>query len=573
MNKARLLLLLSLLLWMKAFFPAPAWAQTPAAEAARQADVLQRQNEQRIRRDIEEALPRRPEPPPQPAMPVPAVDASAAGPSCHRIDDIVISGAAHLSPSLRTDIGSRHAGGCLGVREIEQILAAITRDYIARGYITTRAYLPSQDLSRGRLEILVVEGVVGEVELQDGGKRSIRPGLVFPAEGNLFNLRDLEQGIEQVNRLSSNNARLDIQPGDVPGASRVVIHNAPAFPLHAFVGVDDHGSESTGRNQLAFGLSADRLLGLNELMIYAHRRSQPHDNAQKASSSDSFTFILPVGYTNFAASASQSRYTTSIVAPSGTPLRFQGDNENLNLKLTRTVYRGPAGRATVGVGLVRKSTRNDLEGERLEVSSRSLTVLDLEANFSTQVAGGALTMGLDYERGLSAFGALRDPAGLPGDAPRAQFGKLLYQLGYFYPFRAAGMDAEFSTHLSGQRAQNSLYGSEQILIGGIYSVRGFSTNSLSGDHGWYSRNELALRPNLSLAGQTAPLRLYAGLDVGAVSNRVTDDPGGRLAGLVVGVSGAWNTLSFDIFHARPISRPDFLPHEGGQTWLRMTISI
>lgn len=571
MSRVCLSLLLSVLL--SACLAAAAHAQTPAAEAARQGDVLQRQNEERIRRDIEEAMPRRPEPGPRPVMPVPPVDASAAGPSCHQINDIVISGAPHLSPALRTDISSSYSGACLGVSEIERILAAITRDYIDRGYITTRAYLPSQDLSRGRLEILVLEGTVGKIELEDGGKRSIRPGLVFPVEGELFNLRDFEQGIEQVNRLSSNNARLDIQPGDAPGTSRVVIHNAPAFPLHAFLGVDNHGSESTGKNQVAVGLSADRLLGLNELMIYAHRRAQPYDSGRKASRSDSFTLILPVGHSTFSAAASQSDYTTTIVAPSGLPLRFRGDSDAFNLKLSRVLYRGQAGRATLGAGLVRKSTRNYLEDELLGVSSRRLTLLDLEANFSTRLAGGALTLGLDYERGLSALGALRDPDGLPADAPRAQFGKLLYQLGYYYPFRAAGMDAEVSTNLSGQRAQHTLYGSEQILIGGIYSVRGFSINSLSGDHGWYVRNEIALRPTVSLAGQPLPLRLYAGLDVGAVSNRVAGNPGGRLAGLAVGVSGGWNKLSFDIFHARPLSRPDFLPREGGQTWLRMTISI
>lgn len=555
-----------------ALLAAAAQAQTPAAEAARQADVLQRQNEERIRRDLEEALP---PPPPFPgiSIPPPAVDASAAGPSCHQIDDIVISGAPHLSPSVRAAIVDRHAGGCLGVAGIEQVLAAITRDYIERGYITTRAYLPSQDLSRGRLEILVVEGRVGPVELDDGGSRSIRPGLVFPAEGTLFNLRDLEQGIEQVNRLSSNNARLDIQPGDAPGVSRVVIRNTPAFPLHAFLSADNHGSESTGRNQLAVGLTADRLLGLNELMIYAHRRAQPYDNARKASSSDSFTFILPLAYWTFSAAASQSGYTTTFTAPSGLPLRFQGDSDSFSLKLSRAVYRDQTSRATVGVGLLRKGTRNYLEGELLGVSSRRLTVLDLEAGLSTRLAGGALTLALDYERGLSAFGALRDANGLPDDAPRAQFGKLRYQLGYLYPFRAAGMDAEFSSRIEGQRALDTLYGSEQILIGGIYSVRGFAASSLSGDHGWYSRNELAVRPLLSLGGQALPLRLYVGFDLGAVSNRVAGLSSGRLAGVVAGVSGAWNGLSFDIFHARPVSRPDFLPREGGRTWLRMTLSI
>ena len=562
-------LLLSIL-----FLAGLARAQTPAAEAARQANVLQRQNEERMRRDLEEAMP--PQPPPVfpgISIPPPAVDASAAGPSCHWIDEIVISSAPHLSPSVRAGIIERHAGACLGVAQIEQILAAITRDYIERGYITTRAYLPSQDLSGGRLEILVIEGRVGPVQLEDGGKRSINPGLVFPAEGALFNLRDFEQGIEQVNRLSSNDARLDIQPGDTPGASRVVIRNTPAFPLHAFLSADDHGSESTGRNQLAFGLTADRLLGLNELMIYAHRRSQPYDDAHKSSSSDSFTFILPLGYWTFSAAASQSGYTTTFVAPSGLPLRFQGDTDSVSLKLSRAVIRSQTGRATVGVGLLQKATRNYLEGELLDVSSRRLAILDLEAGASTRLAGGALTLGLDYERGLSAFGALRDPDGLPDHAPHAQFGKLRYQLSYFYPFQAAGMDAEFSSRIEGQRAQDVLYGSEQILVGGIYSVRGFSATNLSGDNGWFSRNELALRPILSLAGRALPLRVYAGVDLGAVSNRAAGAPSGRISGVAAGVSGAWDRLSFDIFHAKPLSRPDFLPREGGRTWLRLALSI
>src|SRR5688500_18383828 len=114
-----------LLLLINAFVAGPIGAQTPSAEAARQADVLPRQNEERIRRDVEEAAPQRAPVFPGIVIPPPAVDASAAGPSCHLIDDIVISGAPHLSPPVRAGIVERHASACLGVAQIEQILAAI----------------------------------------------------------------------------------------------------------------------------------------------------------------------------------------------------------------------------------------------------------------------------------------------------------------------------------------------------------------------------------------------------------------------------------------------------------------
>jgi hemolysin activation/secretion protein len=176
---------------------------------------------------------------------------------------------------------------------------------------------------------------------------------------------------------------------------------------------------------------------------------------------------------------------------------------------------------------------------------------------------------LDYVRGLSAFGALQDPAGLPGDAPHAQFDKLHYELSWLRPFRIGARDAEFSTQLVGQLAPQALYGSEQQLIGGVYSVRGFSKNTLSGDRGWYARNELALRHPLAVAGESLPLRFHAGIDFGAVSSHAVGNPGGHLSGAAIGVAGAFRRMSFDIFYARAISQPDFLPREGGQFWLRL----
>jgi hemolysin activation/secretion protein len=147
------------------------------------------------------------------------------------------------------EIDARYAGHCLGVNEITQIMGLVTRDYIERGYVTTRAYLPAQDLHTGTLLIDVVEGVIEQLKQDDGAAR-LPLNTSFPAgAGQLLNLRDLEQGIDQLNRLQSNNATLDIQPGSQPGGSNVVIHNQPSRPVHLFVSYDNQGSVSTGANQ------------------------------------------------------------------------------------------------------------------------------------------------------------------------------------------------------------------------------------------------------------------------------------------------------------------------------------
>jgi hemolysin activation/secretion protein len=112
-----------------------------------------------------------------------------------------------------------------------------------------------------------------------------------------------------------------------------------------------------------------------------------------------------------------------------------------------------------------------------------------------------------------------------------------------------------------------------VLIGGIYSIRGFRNNTLSGDHGWTSRNEVSVQPSLALGSVAVPVRFYLGVDIGGVSNRAPDVPGGRLAGIAVGLSATWAGISVDLFNARRLSQPDFLPREASQTWLRLALTL
>ena len=570
------LLLLCLVLSL-ALTGVPSHAQNAAeAAAARQAEILQRQNEQRIQRDIDAA--RLPEPGPGGAdtstmAPANGAGASPAQAACRDIRRIVISGASSLSASARRQIVEGHAGRCLGVADIERMLAAITRHYLEQGLITTRAYLPSQDLSGGVLEIQVVEGVVENILLDEGARGSINPANVFPAPGTLFNLRDFEQGIDQLNRLESNRAQLDILPGSRPGASDVLIRNTPSTRYHAMLGADNQGSDSTGRNQVSVSLSADRLLGLNELLLLTHRRSQPSDAGSKSSESSSLNLIVPFGYATLSLSALRSQFVSTVEAPSGAAFQFRGHSQAGNIRLEQVLHRDRVSRWTVAAMLTAKESSNYLADQYLRLSSRSLSVLDLDTTGSSLMLGGVATASLGYARGVKLGGALRDADGLPDSAPHAQFGKFKLGLGYLLPFSVANADLQFSTQFNAQRAQQVLYGSEQVLIGGIYSIRGFRNNTLSGDHGWTSRNEVSVQPALALGSVAVPVRFYLGVDIGGVSNRAPDVPGGRLAGIAVGLSATWAGISVDLFNARRLSQPDFLPREASQTWLRLSLTL
>lgn len=548
---------------------------TDRNSAIRQSESIQRQNQERAQRDIEDAL--------RPAQPsrgqatdnfLPPFTAPTIGVTCRTVDSVVIDNAPNLAPSIVTAISQDMVNKCVGVNEIEKILARVTKAYIDTGFITTRIYLPSQDLGSRVLRFTVLEGKIERIEINDDDSKSVLPVNVFPAgKGDLLNLRDLEQGIDQINRLSSNSATLDMQPGLEPGGTVVIVNNKPTNRLHFSSNLDNQGSLSTGRDELGLSLTADHLLGLNELLAMTRRESQFVNRQVQFATSDNFSFAIPFGYTTLSLSANRSKYLTSINAPSGLVLKSTGTSSADNVRVDRVMYRDQDTRLTLSGSLTFKESRNFLGEEFLEVSSRKLTVLDASASVSTVIFGGALSASVGIVQGLKAGAALQDLPDLPDFAPRAQFEKLTYSASYAKSLSILGMRGSLSTQLTGQEAKTTLYGSEQIGIGGIYSVRGFYKNSLAGDSGYYLRNELSITPKMGFMPEGLATRFYIGLDVGEVKNRAEGIPQGQLVGMALGFNAQWKNFSLDIFHAHPVSAPSFMTLEQGQTWARMSLAF
>ncbi|MFX6743248.1 POTRA domain-containing protein, partial [Acinetobacter baumannii] len=72
----------------------------------------------------------------------------------------------------------------------------------------------------------------------------------FPTRsGDLLNLRDLEQGLEQMKRVASQDVDMQVVPTATPGVSDVVIAVKRSKRWTVVASVDDSGSRSTGKRQ------------------------------------------------------------------------------------------------------------------------------------------------------------------------------------------------------------------------------------------------------------------------------------------------------------------------------------
>lgn len=551
-----------------------AQSQADIERAQREASRLQREEQDRLRRELEQQR-KNAAPPAQIEIPTPPPP-RGRGEGCVQADVIEIEGAANLSASVRERLIAPYLGRCLGVRDIEQLLGAVTADYLERGFSTTRVYVPSQEgVAKGVLKLMVVEGVVEDIIIDDEGRERISTLTAFPMTvGRPFNLRDFEQGLDQINRLPSNSATMDIQPGQSEGASVIVVKNRPKKPVSLSLSTDNQGSTTTGRTKGNAALTFEGLMGLNDLVSVSSGRSAPYYNGKgphgKESNTNSVMASLPFGYSLLTASLSKSDYKTTIQG--GEPISTEGRTDTTSLVLDHVLARGADYKIGGSMGLTHKDTKTWIMNQISSTSSRRLTVLDVGLNGNTGLLGGVVNGTFGYSRGLHAMGALFDQSDLPDTAPRAQFNKLSYGAGWSRPFDVEGHKASFSTQFSGQHGMHVLYGSEQFSVGGLSSVRGYHDTSLAGDRGWYLRNDLSVTEPFSYEGIEGTVKPYVGYDIGKILWRY-GNAGGTITGMAVGVTVSVDRFSLDLMTVRALMRSGQLDREPATTFAKFTTTF
>src|SRR6516225_4067595 len=118
------------------------------------------------------------------------------------IHKIEILGVTKLTKQQIRKIAGWYENRSLGASDINVLLEALTRAYVHKGYITTRIYLPEQNIPRGVLKLQVLEG-----RLASFATSTLRKSQLFTAfptqPGAIIRLPDLEQGMDQLERPGS----------------------------------------------------------------------------------------------------------------------------------------------------------------------------------------------------------------------------------------------------------------------------------------------------------------------------------------------------------------------------------
>ena len=132
-------------------------------------------------------------PPPGGTAPAPPpTEAAPPDETCLPIETIAVTGVTLLTEAVRATARA-YEGRCLGLAALNDLLEQLTFLYLAQGYITSRAFLPEQDLADGALEIVIIEGRLADIVMDAApGAHQGQIQTAFPGQiGAPVNLRDL----------------------------------------------------------------------------------------------------------------------------------------------------------------------------------------------------------------------------------------------------------------------------------------------------------------------------------------------------------------------------------------------
>ncbi|MBS9430587.1 ShlB/FhaC/HecB family hemolysin secretion/activation protein [Photorhabdus akhurstii] len=470
---------------------------------------------------------------------------------CFPITRVVLEGTEHFPHWLPLKrLAQQGENHCLGTQGINILMTRIQNRLINHGYVTSRVLAPSQDLNSKTLKLMILPGKVGHIRYTAESGNYIQRITTFPPrEGKLLDLRDIEQGLENLQRFPTVQANMEIVPNEQLGESDIVLDWRQSRHWRLASYLDDSGSKSTGRYQGGLTLYLDNPLTLSDLFYISGGRDI-HSPSGRSSKNYTIHYSLPVGYWMASITASNYDYNQKVARPNGDD-KYSGKSKNLNVQLSRVLHRNASQKTSVNGEIYRRTSKSFINDLEIDVQRRETAGWKLGLSHRHYIGKATLDTGVTYQQGTRWFGAQPAQEEIRGTAT-ALLKTTQFSAALSAPFTLFSQPFIYKTQYLRQISARTLTPQDQFSIGNRWTVRGFDgERTLNGDHGWYSRNELEWQTPLN--GQS----LYLGMDYGEIGGPGNEQRLGKhLAGGVLGYRGSLKGVSYDLFAGIPLSKPD-----------------
>jgi len=443
---------------------------------------------------------------------------------------------------------ARYNGRTFGQQGINVIVKRLNNELINRGYITSRVMVSEQNISHGKLQLVLMAGTIGEIRF-DGEFERADWRSAFPVRpGDILVLKDLEQGLEQLKRIPSQDVDFKLVPGKELGQSDVVISMKRTKPWKIVLSMDDSGSEATGRLQASTTVSIDNFLGVNDLFNVGFNQDAMQKRSLYGTNGNSFYWSFPSGYWTYSISHSYHDYKQTLTS-AGNILVYTGNSDNLELKAQQLIDRDKNSKSSIYFSLLQNDSYSYIDDTEILVQCKNTSAMEFGLSHRRYINKDTWDYLLSYRHGMPWYGA-QSEYGLPGSST-TRYGIWTGEIDWTKPVHFMGREARYNSTWLGQYTNSTLYAVDCFSIGNRYTVHGFDgEQTLIGERGLYWQNQL------SIPIDKTSMEIYGSLDYGQVSGPSTASfLGHQLIGAAMGIRGNISNANLDLFVGWPLKEP------------------
>ena len=402
--------------------------------------------------------------PPAPGPPAP--------PAQVLVERFVVEGSTVFSEAELAAAVDPFVGKSLTLAELQQAADAVTQLYLNAGYLTSEAVLPPQEVEAGLVRLRVIEGFLEEIRVEGSDRLTDyvrqRVALAGSAPVNQNRLED-QLRLLQTDSLFDN-VEAGLRQGETEGGSLLTVRVSEAPAFSGSFGLDTLSPRSVGQFRTGATLRYQNLAGLGDrLQASAYRSTTGGSHAYDLSYQIPFnpqngTLLLRLAPNNY-------RITDSSLPEFN--LGLSGSADSYEVLVRQPLIRTTEEELALSAGFRHRQGSTLLLGF---ITPPTITsVFSVGQDYIRRDASGVWGIQSQFRLGTGLFNASVAPVG-----PDATFWSWQGQV---QRWQVLNSNHRLLIQGNVQLTTDSLLGSEQFVLGGAQSVRGYYQNQRFGDNG------------------------------------------------------------------------------------------
>lgn len=402
----------------------------------------------------------------------------------------------------------------IGLKDLNEATKVITEHYRKNGYFLAQAYLPAQDINENAVEIAILEGNLGELQLNGADNLNaefLKNMATYRLKsGDSVSDNNLVRNVTLLNSLPGMRASAQLNPGDEVGSTDAEIELQPLPRLSAYVAANTYGNRFTGREVALAGVRFNNPLGVGDQLNLNLKRS--NNDGQRGLQ---LAYYAPVHASGTLLSLSYN-YVDYKLGGEFEALKAKGDSQYFNFGLDQPIVRNARHGLTARFAGSHKKVNDEVSAFALK-NRREINGFDLglfgdwlddsgEANnqLGINIHAGRVNFKNDFAETL-------DETGSKTEGNFVKLNLVASRIQYFKNSISLALRADY------QVANKNLDSVEKLSIGGINRWRAFAELPSLADSGLIAGAEIRKRipANQSLASLLlVELSPYAFIDAG-----------------------------------------------------------